>query len=42
MLSNPMQSVNNYRSEIERAARSLIEKNDFEEDGSIMIRYKDI
>ena len=38
----PMQSVTNYRAEIENAARKLIEKNDFEDDGSIMINYKDL
>ncbi len=38
----PMQSVTNYRTEIESAVRKLIEKNDFEEDGSIMVGYKDL
>jgi hypothetical protein len=38
----PMQTVTNFRTEIETAARILIEKKDFEEDGSIMIRYKDL
>ncbi len=38
----PMQSVTNYRIEIESAARKLIEKNDFEDDGSIKICYKDL
>jgi len=38
----PMQSVTGYRAEIEKAARRMIENNDFEEDGSIMISYKDL
>jgi len=38
----PMQAVTNFRTEIETAARGLIEKKDFEDDGSIMIRYKDL
>jgi len=38
----PMQSVTRYRNEIETAARRLIEKTDFEEDGSIMIKYSDL
>ncbi len=38
----PMQSVTNYRTEIESAARKLIDKMDFEEDGSIMINYTDL
>lgn len=38
----PMQSVTRYRVEIESAARELIAKKDFEEDGSIMINYEDL
>ena len=38
----PMQSVTNYRTEIESAARKLIDKMDFEDDGSIMINYTDL
>jgi hypothetical protein len=38
----PMQSVTNYRDEIESAARILIDKMDYEDDGSIMINYKDL
>ena len=38
----PMQSVTHYRVEIESAARKLIDKKDFEEDGSIMINYEDL
>jgi len=38
----PMQLVTNYRTEIENAARKLIEKNNFEDDGSIMIKYSDL
>jgi hypothetical protein len=38
----PMQLVTDYRTEIENAARQLIEKNNFEDDGSIMISYKDL
>ena len=38
----PMQSVTNYRTEIESAARKLIDKMDFEEDGSIMVNYTDL
>ncbi len=40
--NQPMQLVTNYRTEIENAARHLIEKKDFEDDGSIMISYKDL
>jgi hypothetical protein len=40
--SEPMKSVTEHRIEIEKAARCLIEKKDFEADGSIMIRYKDL
>ncbi len=38
----PMQSITNYRTEIENAARKMIENNNFEDDGSIMISYKDL
>jgi len=38
----PMQSVTNYRAEIESAARKMIENKEFEEDGSIMINYEDL
>ena len=37
-----MQLVTNYRMEIETAARKLIEKNEFQDDGSIAIEYKDL
>lgn len=39
---NPMQSVTRYRVEIESAARELIDKKDFEEDGSIVINFEDL
>ena len=38
----PMQLVTKYRSQIEAAAKKLIDRKEFEEDGSIMIRYKDL
>lgn len=38
----PMQSVTDHRPEIENAIRNLIEKNDFEDDGSIVINFKDL
>jgi len=38
----PMKSVTKHRTEIESAARKLIEKNDFQDDGSILISYKDL
>ena len=38
----PMKSVTEHRAEIESAARKLIEKNDYQDDGSIMINYKDL
>jgi len=38
----PMQLVTIYRAEIESAARKLIEKNAFLEDGSIIIKHKDL
>lgn len=38
----PMQLVTKHRGEIEKAARKLIEKNEFEEDGSIKINYRDL
>lgn len=40
--NEPMKSVTEHRIEIEKAARLLIEKKNFEEDGSIMISYKDL
>jgi hypothetical protein len=40
--NNPMQSVTQYRTEIESAAKDLIAKKDFEEDGSVTINYKDL
>jgi hypothetical protein len=41
-VDEPMQSVTNYRVEIESAARKLIDKMDYEDDGSIMINYTDL
>ncbi len=38
----PMQSITNHRTEIEDAVKKLIEQKEFEEDGSIMIAYKDL
>ena len=38
----PMQLVTNYRHEIETAAKKLIESNEFQDDGSIIIKYKDL
>ena len=38
----PMQSITNYRTEIESVIRELISKKSFEEDGSIMISYDDL
>ncbi|MBF8269494.1 MAG: hypothetical protein HW386_1203 [Gammaproteobacteria bacterium] len=38
----PMQLVTIYRAEIEGAAKKLIEKNEFLDDGSIIIKYKDL
>lgn len=38
----PMRSVAENRSTIQAAARKLIERESFEEDGSILIRQKDI
>lgn len=38
----PMQSVALYRNAIEEAARKLIERDRFEEDGSILIRASDL
>ena len=40
--NEPMQLVTEYRSELEIAARALIENESFEEDGSIVIKYKDL
>lgn len=38
----PMQSVVEYRAEIENAARKLIQSNDYQTDGSILINYRDL
>ena len=38
----PMLSVTNHRPELENAVRKLVEEKDFEDDGSIMIGYKDL
>ena len=38
----PMKVVTEYRTDIETAARKLIEDQAFEEDGSINIQYKDL
>ena len=38
----PMELVTNFRGEIEKAARKLIERNEFQEDGSIKINYRDL
>ena len=38
----PMELVTKYRVEIEQAARKLIERKEFQEDGSIKIKYKDL
>ena len=38
----PMQSVTNYRTEIENAIRKLVGNNNFEDDGSIIIGYQDL
>jgi hypothetical protein len=38
----PMKVVTKHRPELETAARVLIEKKDFEEDGSILISFKDL
>ena len=38
----PMQTVTKYRSEIETAAKKLIDRMKFEDDGSIMIHYNDL
>ncbi len=38
----PMQTVTEYRAEIETAVRKLIEDKAYEEDGSILVRYKDL
>jgi len=40
--NEPMKSVSAHRIELEKAARDLIERKNFEEDGSILIRYKDL
>ena len=39
---HPMQIVTIFRAEIEDAAIKLIENNDFLDDGSILIKYKDL
>ncbi len=38
----PMKTVSEHRTEIETAARKLIEDKAFQQDGSIRIRYKDL
>ena len=38
----PMQTVTEHRPQIEAAARRLIEKKNYEQDGSILIRYQDL
>jgi len=38
----PLIAVKTYRKEIETAARKLIENKKFEEDGSILINFKDL
>ena len=40
--SEPMQSVSKNRERIRSAARMLIERESYEEDGSILIRHGDI
>lgn len=39
---NPMQVLTEHRPAVEDAARKRIEDGDFEKDGSILIRYKDL
>ena len=39
---NPMEAIVENRSIIEAAARTLIENEAYEEDGSIVIRHRDI
>ncbi len=39
---DPMKFLARHRSVVERAVRSLIEKNDYEDDGSILIRLRDL
>ncbi len=39
---NPMQSVALHRAEIQEVARRLIESERFEEDGSVLIRDRDV
>lgn len=39
---DPMKFLARHRSVIERAIRLLIENNDYEEDGSILIRMRDL
>ena len=38
----PMISVTNHRDELENAVRKRVEEKDYEDDGSIMISYKDL
>lgn len=40
--AEPMTVVTEHRTELENAARMLIESNAYEADGSITIRYKDL
>jgi hypothetical protein len=39
---NPMDVLTEHRAVVEDAARKRIEDGDFEKDGSILIRYKDL
>lgn len=39
---NPMQSVVMHRDTLEKVAKNLIEKEHFEEDGSVLIRAEDL
>lgn len=41
-IDEPMQLVREYRSELETAAKALIENESFEQDGSIVIKYRDL
>lgn len=38
----PMQVVTKYRMEIEAAAKKLINRKEFQDDGSILINYRDL
>lgn len=39
---NPMRVLTEHRTVVEDAARKRIEDGDFENDGSILLRYKDL